>query len=60
MSLALKGRCFESTDELQNALESALVYWNQHRRPYHWRKIPEVLPATTFGAYGSVLIPRAA
>jgi transposase len=59
-SLALKGRRFESADEIQSALESALTYWNQHRRPYRWRKVPDVLPTPPLGGYGSVLIPRAA
>jgi len=33
-SLALKGRRFENSEELQQALEAALVYWNEHRRPF--------------------------
>lgn len=59
-SLALKGRRFETTDDLQHALKGALAYWNQHRRPYRWRKVPPVLPSPTLGGYGSILIPRAA
>lgn len=34
-SLVLKGRCFETTQELQNALEGVHRYWMRHRRPYH-------------------------
>jgi transposase len=60
-SLALKGRRFETTEELQGAFEGAHHYWMRHRRPYHWREIPEVLvPKAVLGGYGSVLIPRVA
>jgi transposase len=59
-SLALKGRRFETADEIQHAMEDALAYWNEHRRPYRWRKAPGVLPTPPLGGYGSVLIPRAA
>ena len=40
-SLALKGRCFETLDELAEALNAALNYWNAHRHPYHWKKKPQ-------------------
>lgn len=40
-SLALKGRRFETGDELIEALTAALDYWHQHRHPYHWRKTPQ-------------------
>jgi transposase len=40
-SLALKGRRFETTDELIDALNAALVYWNVHRHPYQWKKKPQ-------------------
>jgi transposase len=40
-SLALKGRRFETLDELSEALEAALDYWNAHRHPYHWKKRPQ-------------------
>jgi transposase len=39
-SLALKGRRFENLDELTQALNAALDYWNAHRHPYSWRKKP--------------------
>lgn len=58
-SLALKGRRFETVGELQEALEGALVYWNEHRRPYRWRKMPEPLLTPPLGGFGTVLIPRA-
>ncbi len=37
-SLALKGRCFEDTDDVCEALIGALNYWNAHRHPYTWKK----------------------
>jgi transposase len=40
-SLALKGRRFETVDELSLALHGALEYWNQHRHPYLWKKLPQ-------------------
>jgi transposase len=35
-SLALKGRRFESWDEICQAVEAATAYWNQHRHPFVW------------------------
>lgn len=40
-SLALKGRRFENLDELTDALNDALDYWNDHKRPYVWKKCPQ-------------------
>lgn len=40
-SLALKGRRFETLDELTAALNAALDYWNAHRHPYLWKKRPQ-------------------
>ena len=40
-SLALKGKRFESLDELTNTLNAALDYWNVHRHPYRWKKVPQ-------------------
>lgn len=59
-NLALKGRRFETVEELEGALISALDYWNRHRRPYRWRKIPSVMPKTILGGYGSTLVRKAA
>jgi transposase len=58
--LALKGGRFETADEIQHAVEHALAYWNEHRRPYRWRKVADVLPTPPLGGYGSILIPRTA
>ena len=35
-SLALKGRRFESWEEIVKAIEEATAYWNKHRHPYVW------------------------
>ena len=35
-SLALKGRRFETWEEVGKAIEEATVYWNNHRHPYLW------------------------
>jgi len=40
-SLALKGRRFDSTDELEQALQEAVAYWNAYARPYRWKKRPQ-------------------
>lgn len=48
-SLALKGRRFESLEELTCALMAALTYWNDHRHPYHWKKQPQEQPRIILG-----------
>jgi transposase len=40
-SLALKGRRFETVDEVVEALIAALDYWIAHRHPYCWKKRPQ-------------------
>jgi transposase len=35
-SLALKGRRFESWEEVCEAVAEATVYWNKHRHPFLW------------------------
>lgn len=37
-SLALKGRRFDTHPELTQAIGDATHYWNQHRKPYIWRR----------------------
>lgn len=54
-SLALKGRRFETTDELTDALNAALIYWNDHRHPYQWKKKPQE-QVNLLGGYG-VTVP---
>jgi len=50
-SLALKGRRFDTLDELTEALNAALDYWNTHRHPYHWKKKPQE-QVTILGGFG--------
>jgi hypothetical protein len=35
-SLALKGRRFETWEQICVAVEAATAYWNAHRHPFHW------------------------
>ena len=35
-SLALRGRRFETWEDICQAVEQATGYWNQHRHPFHW------------------------
>lgn len=50
-SLALKGRRFENLEQLTQALEAGLAYWNDHCHPYLWKKRPqEQLPV--LGGFG--------
>jgi transposase len=35
-SLALKGRRFETWEEICVAVEAATAYWNAHRHPFYW------------------------
>lgn len=51
-ALALKGRRFESTDEVIDAFHGALDYWNAHKHPYCWRKAPKVWPDKVLGGFG--------
>lgn len=37
-SLSLKGRVFNTTDEVAVAIHVATDYWNAHRRPYRWHR----------------------
>lgn len=50
-SLALKGRRFDTVEELITSLNQALVYWNAHRHPYRWKKIPQE-QVTIIGGFG--------
>ena len=54
-SLALKGKRFETLDELTDALNNAVCWWNAHKHPYHWKKMPQEQPSYSLGAYGSVM-----
>ena len=54
-SLALKGRRFETQEELTDALNNAVCWWNAHKHPYHWKKQPQKQPLKQLGPYGSVI-----
>jgi hypothetical protein len=49
--LGLKGRRFETLDELTQALNGALAYRNAHRHPYRWKKMPQE-QVTILGGFG--------
>jgi transposase len=56
-SLALKGRRFESWEEIVAAVEAATAYWNAHRHPFVWgrrRRHKAHRPP------GGALVPRSA
>ena len=42
--LALKGRRFESAEQIEQALHAALEYWNARCHPYTWKKRPQKQP----------------
>ena len=50
-SLALKGHRFENLDELTQALNAGLDYWNKHCHPYIWKKQPQE-QVTLLGGFG--------
>jgi transposase len=56
-SLALKGRRFESWDEIAPAVDEATAYWNAHRHPFVWgrRRRHQPRRRATFA-----LLPKAA
>jgi len=56
-SLALKGRRFETIDELIETLNAALDYWNAHKHPYLWKKKPTQQVAL-LGGFNTSLIPK--
>lgn len=56
-SLALKGKRFESWDEVEAAIAAATAYWNAHRHPYRWGRRRRHRPARHAGV---ALIPNVA
>jgi len=56
-SLALKGRRFETWDELCEAISRATAYWNAHRHPFVWGRRRRHQPRR---ASGIGLLPNAA
>ena len=56
-SLALKGRRFETWDELCQAIDDATTYWNAHRHPFVWGRRRRHHPRRVSGVG---LVPQAA
>jgi transposase len=56
-SLALKGRRFETWEEICQAVAEATQYWNQHRHPYIWSRRRRHRPRRSRGV---ALLPKAA
>jgi len=56
-SLALKGRRFESWDELAEAVHAATGYWNAHRHPFVWGRRRRHQPRRRAGR---ALLPKVA
>ena len=54
-SLALKGRRFETLEELTEVLNGAVGWWNEHKHPYYWKKKPQQQPLYKLGPHGSVI-----
>jgi len=56
-SLALKGRRFETWDQLCQAIHDATAYWNAHRHPFVWGRRRRHQPRR---ASGVGLVPQVA
>ena len=56
-SLALKGRRFETWEEIAEAVARATAYWNAHRHPFVWGRRRRHRPRRSPGI---ALLPRAA
>jgi hypothetical protein len=50
-SLALKGCRFKTLDELTQALDEAVDYWNAHGHPFYWHEKPQD-QVTILGGFG--------
>jgi DDE superfamily endonuclease len=48
-SLALKGRRFETWEDITKAIAAATDYWNQHRHPFMWGRRRRHHPSRTAG-----------
>ncbi len=56
-SLALKGRRFETWEEVAQAVKDATAYWNKHRHPFIWGRRRRHQPRRRSGVG---LLPRVA
>jgi transposase len=59
-SLALKGRRFETWEEVCEAVERATVYWNGHRHPFVWGRRRRHRPRRAPGIAAVPLVRRLA
>ncbi len=48
-SLALKGRRFETWEQVREAVDAATRYWNAHRHPFRWGRRKRHRPARSAG-----------
>jgi transposase len=56
-SLALKGRRFDTWDQVCQAIEAATAYWNAHRHPFIWGRRRRHRPRRQAGI---AVLPKAA
>jgi transposase len=56
-SLALKGRRFETWEQVCQAIEAATAYWNAHRHPFVWGRRRRHRPRRQAGV---AVLPKAA
>ena len=58
-SLAIKGRVFETWEQMEEAVARARDYWNEHRHPYVWGRRRRHRAARSPGIAAMPRIPSA-
>ena len=58
-SLAIKGRVFETWEQMEETIERTRDYWNEHRRPYVWGRRRRDRAARSPGIAAMPTIPSA-
>ena len=58
-SLAIKGRCFETWEQIEEAISRAVDYWNERRHPYMWGRRRRHRAARSSGIGAMPTIPSA-
>jgi transposase len=58
-SLAIKGRFFETWEQIEDSIERAVDYWNAHRRPYVWGRRRRHRAARKPGVEAMPTVPQA-
>lgn len=56
--ISIKGTSFENVDEIIESFINSLEYWNAHKHPYTWKKLPQEQPSIILGGYGSSWEPK--